>query len=90
MFFDVVIRCYVMSRCIICYSLHYVLHGRDEFLNLFSAAAYRISVGLVMSVTGDRVTLQWCDVPGVLLPRVGDRRFLRRFMQLALYLHIPY
>ena len=41
----------------------------------FSATAYRISVGVVMLVTGDGVTLQWCDVPGVLLPRVGDRRF---------------
>ena len=68
----------------------YTARKRNEFLNLFSAAAYRISVGLVMSVTGDRVTLQWCDVPGVLLPPVGDRRFSGRFMQLALYLHIPY
>jgi hypothetical protein len=89
-FFDVVIRCCVMSRCIICYSLHYILHDRNKFLNSFSAAAYRISLGLVMSVTGDRVTLQWCDVPGVLQPRVGGRWFFRRFLQLALYLHIPY
>jgi len=62
----------------------------NKFLNLFSAAAYRNSIGLVMSVTGDTVTLQCCDVPGVLLPRVGVRRLFRRFLQLALYLHIPY
>ena len=80
MFCDVVIRCYVMPRCIICYSLHYIPHERNKFLNFFYAAAYRISIGFVMSVTGDRVTLQWCDV---LLPRVGDRRFFTRFLQLA-------
>ena len=84
MFFDVVIRCYAVSRCIICYSLHYILHERDEFLNSFSAAAYRISVGLVMSATGDGVALRWFDVPGVLLPRVGDRRFFWMVQQLAL------
>jgi len=61
-FFDVVIRCNVMSRCIICCSLPYILRARNEFLNSFSAATYRISIGLVMSVAGDRVTLQWCDV----------------------------
>jgi len=62
MFFDAVIRCYVMCRCIICCSLRYIMHERNEFLNLFSAAAYRIFIGLVMSVTGGRITLQWCVV----------------------------
>jgi hypothetical protein len=57
--------------------LHHILHERNKFLNLFAAAAYRISIGLVMSVTGDRVTLQLFAVPGVLLPRVRDRSFLQ-------------
>lgn len=64
MFFDAVIRCYVMCRCIICCSLRYIMHERNEFLNLFSAAAYRIFIGLVMPVTGGRVPCSgvsyWC------------------------------
>ena len=90
-FFDVVIRCYVMSRCIICYSLHYILHERNEFLNLFSARAYRISVGLVMSVIGDSVTLQWCDSTLRFAASCGGSEvfFFRRFLQLVLYFTHP-
>ena len=47
MFFDVVIRCYVMCRCIMCCSLRYILHERNEFLNLFRTAAYRHCIGLL-------------------------------------------